>query len=609
MKRLMRNDDTILRVLDTDGEQTLVIDCLKRTMPVWMATSELADYTEISEEELLESTGEHPCDVETLNPEQRRIAYQRFTMIAGVLPYIGDEQERTHAIQSAATLYRRCEQTIRATLCKYLVYQSIGSLSPRKQERTETLTQDQKNMRWALNKFYYSPKKLNLTTAYTMLLKEKYCDEEGRLLLAHPSIHQFRYFYRRHRKEQTFLISRNGIKDYQRNNRPLLGDGVQEFAPAPGTAMLDSTILDIFLVDDGGNLIGRPILTAAVDAYSSICIGYALTFEGGVYSLRCLMQSILSDKAKWCKQFGISIQRQDWDCTGVIPGTIVTDMGGEYVSETFSQIAELGVTVVNLPAFRPELKGPIEKFFDCVQSLFKPHLKGKGVIEPNYQDRGAHDYRIDACLTLRQLETILLRCIIYYNTHRLLEHFPYTDEMLSKGIIPCASAIWNYGRQKLQGTNLIPVSVNRLMLTLLPRAKARFTRYGLLANGMRFANDAFKERYLKGGEATVTYNPDDTSKVWLFDDGDYIAFELIEGRYKDKKITEVSAMKKRQKKLTKDTAEQNLQAKIDLINHIQTIAATGQTSKHANTRTVRETRRKTRIEQHRNAMEGVQNNE
>lgn len=441
------------------------------------------------------------------------------------------------------------------------------------------------------------------------MLKEKYCDDEGRLLQEHPSIHQFRYFYRKHRKMQTQLISRNGIKDYQRNSRPLLGDGVQEFAPAPGTAMLDSTILDIYLVDDGGNLIGRPILTAAVDAYSSMCLGYALTFEGGVYSLRLLMQSILSDKVKWCKQFGISIQKQDWDCTGVIPGTIVTDMGGEYVSETFSQIAELGATVINLPAFRPELKGPVEKFFDCIQSSFKPHLKGKGVIEPNFQDRGAHDYRLDACLSLRQFETILLRCIIYYNTHRLLEHFPFTDEMLSKGIIPCACAIWNHGRQELEGTNLIPVSNNQLMLTLLPRTKARFTRLGLQANKMRYSNDTFKEQFLVGGEVIVAYNPDDVSKVWLVDGGDFIAFDLIEGRYKDKTIFEVIDMKARQKELTRNIAEQNLQAKIDLMSHIQTITATSQTSKQINTRAVRETRRKTRIEQHKNAMEGANFNE
>ena len=78
-------------------------------------------------------------------------------------------------------------------------------------------------------------------------------------------------------------------------------------------------------------------------------------------------------------------------------------MGTEYTSENFGQITELGVTIQNLPAYRPELKGQVEKFFDLIQSEYKKHLKGRGVIEPDYRERGAHDYRKDACLTMRLL--------------------------------------------------------------------------------------------------------------------------------------------------------------------------------------------------------------
>ena len=70
-------------------------------------------------------------------------------------------------------------------------------------------------------------------------------------LLLHLS-NQFRYFYRKTRKLQNYYISRDGLSHYQRNNRPLIGDGVQEFAPAIGTGMLDATICDIYLVDDAG---------------------------------------------------------------------------------------------------------------------------------------------------------------------------------------------------------------------------------------------------------------------------------------------------------------------------------------------------------------------
>ena len=89
---------------------------------------------------------------------------------------------------------------------------------------------------------------------------------------------------------QAFYISRDGLSNYQRNKRPLLGDGVQEFAPAVGTGLLDSTVCDIYLIDETNSLVGRPILTVCIDAYSSFCYGYALTWEGGIYSLKVLMQ-------------------------------------------------------------------------------------------------------------------------------------------------------------------------------------------------------------------------------------------------------------------------------------------------------------------------------
>ena len=121
-----------------------------------------------------------------------------------------------------------------------------------------------------------------------MLIKSRFTDEEGKLLPEYPTFNQFRYFYRKTRKMQNYYISRDGLKDYQRNNRPLTGDGVQEYANRVGIGMLDSTICDIYLINEAGQLVGRPLLAAAVDAYSGICMGYTLSWEGGVYSLKAL---------------------------------------------------------------------------------------------------------------------------------------------------------------------------------------------------------------------------------------------------------------------------------------------------------------------------------
>ena len=107
-----------------------------------------------------------------------------------------------------------------------------------------------------------------------------------------------------------------------------------------------------------------------------------LLWEGGGYSLQQMMLNIVSDKVELCQKMGIAVEEKQWPVSA-LPGVMVTDMGSEYIGETFEQITELGVTLINLPSFRPDLKGPIEKLFDMVQEKFKDALKGKGVIKPD----------------------------------------------------------------------------------------------------------------------------------------------------------------------------------------------------------------------------------
>lgn len=453
-----------------------------------------------------------------------------------------------------------------------------------------------------MNKFFYTTKKQSLMTAYTMMLKEKYCDGMGVLRDTYPSFYQFRYFYRKTKKMQNFYISRDGLKSYQRNNRPLTGDRVDSFAPAVGVGMLDSTICDIYLINDAGNLVGRPLLTACIDAYSGLCCGYSLSWTGGVYSLRGLMLNIIANKSTWCKQFGISINSEDWPCDK-LPATLVTDMGSEYKSENFEQIAELGGgKVINLPSYRPELKGLVEKFFDVVQETYKKHLKGKGVIEPDFQERGAHDYRKDACLTMVEFEKIILHCIIYYSSQRIIEKFPYIEDMIHADVKPYAGCIWNWGKSQKRA-NLIDVDTRELMLTLLPRTTGKFNRFGLKVNKMRYHCDGYTEQYLNGGEVTVAYNPEDVTSIWLLDNGTYIEFTIIESRFEGKDLTTVQKLQMSQRVITKGASRDNLQAQIGLARHIETITGNVRGSIDVSIQN-RDTRKREQCKHHRNYVEG-----
>lgn len=101
-----------------------------------------------------------------------------------------------------------------------------------------------------------------LHRAYVKMLNAKYCDDTGKLMDNYPSYYQFRYFYRKTKKLENYYISRNGLTNYQRNNRPCIGDNVRVYSVAPGVGMVDATVCDIYLVNECGEVVGRPILTA-----------------------------------------------------------------------------------------------------------------------------------------------------------------------------------------------------------------------------------------------------------------------------------------------------------------------------------------------------------
>ena len=600
-KLLLKSGDNILRVLDVKEDSILVIDCIKKNIPKWISILEIPDFEEIAEAQLLELTGMTMPDENSLDFESYRIMNERFNLVSDILPFIGDTHNRNKIITEKAKEQNSSRQTIVNYLCLFLVYQDKCVLAPKKNAMKKSLSDDEMNFRWALNKFFYTCHQNSLKMAYNLMLKKRYCNDAGKLLPKYPSFHQFRYYYRKHNKAQTYSISRHGIKSYQRNERPLLGNGVQEYTPNVGFGMLDSTICDIYLINEAGEIIGRPILTACIDAYSSLCCGYSLTLEGGMYSLRQMLINVVTNKKDWCEKFGIEIEEKDWN-NDLLPATLITDRGTEYTSEVFEHLTELGIRVVNLTAFRPELKGPVERFFDLIQNSFKPILKGKGVVEKDYQNRGIGDYKKEACLTMADFEKVLLYCILRYNSKRVLKRFPYTEEMFADGVRPYANCIFEYGKSQA-GANLLNIDQMTLMLTLLPRATGKFERNGLIVNKLRYKHSSdlqdtfFVECYLTGGEVTVAYDPNNVSYVWLIVDDDlwltknkfknldrprYAKFVLIEARYSDKPLETVNELQLKQKKLIQAEEKASLQSEIDFINDITLIANKAQLNTKVN---------------------------
>lgn len=599
---LLKHNGVIYRVLaHSDDGNILVINCSHIGAPKYVREENLNGAVSVSEQEMRMETNR--IIPEHLDPRQEQECNRRYARVSPALMYLTNERKRYSVLAESATALHLSRRRLKDDFNLYLAYQTKAVFAPHLHSKPE-LSVDQKNMRWAINKYYYTRYGKSINGTYVMMLKERYCDTTGNLLPHHPSIHQFRYFFRQTRKLQTEYITREGIKSYQMNRRPLLGAGVQQYASFVGVGMLDSTVCDIYLCDEAGNVIGRPLLTVCVDAHTSMCTAYSLTWEGGMYSIRNMLLNSVSNKVDICNQLGISIRQSDWDCDSLM-GTYVTDKGTEYTSSNFEQLTELGVSIVNLPAFRAELKGPVEKLFNLVQEAYKSHLKGHGVIESDFQRRGGHDYRKDACLTLRDFEPIVVRTIIYYNTQRILARYPYTRDMLAKQIAPHASSVWNYAKA-IRSDGLISISKACLMLVLLPRTKGRFARNGLIVNRLRYHCDGFAEQYLRGEETVVAYNPDNTSSVYLVKYA-YREFKLIDARYSDMTIEDKNRFVKDVRDFVKSYQQDAIQGQIDLANHIEAIVSNTGRNKGGNIQTIRSTRLVERISAHKDFVKEVSN--
>ena len=427
-----------LRVLLYGDQQSYVVNCQRCKMPFPISTPSL-----LQMEKLPQDTYRLLALDEDISECQRQQRDRRAELIAPLMveECICDKSYRNKVLREIVSNASTSRKTVLQYLWLYWVYQSKNALLPAEKSNAEKrpLSSDEKTIRWALNKFYYTPQRQSLQTAYKMMLRAKYCDAKGKLKPDYPSFWQFRYFFRQHRDPISESISREGIKAYQRNYRPFVG-AVSDYAGTIGTYMTDATVADIYIVSRlSRRPIGRPVIYTMVDAYSRLITGVYVGIEGGQYALRLLLQNTFADKVSFCRQHNIEIDPQDWP-SHHLPTKIMTDRGSEFLGGPLENLCEsYGIEIENLPAYRPDLKGVVEKLFDLVQNSYKPLLKGKGVIESDTQERGAPDYRGQGTLDLEQFTAIVLRCVLFYNSQYIQTGFIRTPNMASAGIMPTAA--------------------------------------------------------------------------------------------------------------------------------------------------------------------------
>ena len=140
---LIHNNDTIFRILAINDSEALVMDCLKRNMPLWCNIASIESFAPCTEQEQAEQTDVELFDIESLDAAKRKIVHDRYTIIAGVLPFISDDKMRNLVITRIADEHEICKQTVRNYLCLYLAYQDISALAPKRNKEDTPLTKDE----------------------------------------------------------------------------------------------------------------------------------------------------------------------------------------------------------------------------------------------------------------------------------------------------------------------------------------------------------------------------------------------------------------------------------------------------------------------------------
>ena len=91
-------DDHYYRILQIKEESCLVIDCNGKSMPLWKPVETFWDVPSITDEDLYTLMDFELIEDDMISSERKRIMYERYSVIAPVLSFIGDESTRSHVI-------------------------------------------------------------------------------------------------------------------------------------------------------------------------------------------------------------------------------------------------------------------------------------------------------------------------------------------------------------------------------------------------------------------------------------------------------------------------------------------------------------------------------
>lgn len=376
--------------------------------------------------------------------------------------------------------------------------------------------------RSAIEKYYLKSSRMPWSKVHRKVeldFRNRYPDVSSR---DYPTVTQLKHLFKMEYKASETAKARNTAIGFEKDVRQLTSTATAQVSGPGDRFEFDATIVDLYLVSeqDPSKIIGRATLLIAIDVFSRLVAGYYLTFEPPSYVLAMMcIANCLENKVDVCRKLGISIEFDDWPAIG-LPTAILGDKGELLTYQADSLINTYNVRIENAKARRGDAKGIVEQSFCTLQADFVPYTPG-AVTTETAKKRGGQDYRLDASLTLKELEEIIV-LLIYKRNLEVMNKYD-ADNGIPDSLPRTPKDLWQWGIENRSGV-LKSADVEQFKIHTLPRCKATVSNEGIKFQSLTYScPEALKLGWFirdrhrtRPKTVEIGFDPRSTNNIYVF---------------------------------------------------------------------------------------------
>lgn len=305
--------------------------------------------------------------------------------------------------------------------------------------------------------------------------------------------------------DERHLIRFRGTKKEQAKFKNVDRGYTNEVAQYPGHIVeIDHKILDIILINEDGEVVGRAWLTAGIDLYTRMIWGAHISYDEPSTDkvINLFKNGTFIKRAK--EQFETN---NDWSIFGK-PKIFHFDNGKDFRSADVERIVTevYGSEIDFRPIRQPQYGGAIERFFKRLDTEVIHNLDG--TTKSNPADLGDINPAHYARLTLAELEKIVIKWIVdiyHFDKHQGLPRYePIPMARYLEGL--------EFGGLPLY---VEPSDEQQFKLGLMHQAKRLYSRDGIRLKGIQYKTSELSDLIGTKQRHIIKYDNSDISKVYL----------------------------------------------------------------------------------------------